>query len=112
MFVPVLSQGELVDDKGLPTEGFQNILIQLLQNMQEALSNEGFEIPSVSSAVIPPATISNLQVIENSFGLENGVTSGTLIFDPAEVNGGTSMNPLGQLKVLLNDGTFHKITNT
>lgn len=112
MFVPILSEGELVDQDGKPSQTWENTMIQLLQNMQEALSNEGFEIPSVSSEVIPPATQSNLTIIQNSFGQPNGAIASTLIFDPYEVNGATLPARNGQLKVLLNDGTFHNITNT
>ena len=111
MFVPVLSEGELVDKDGKPTQQWENTMIQLLQNLQEAISNEGFEIPFISSEVIAPATQSNLTIIQNSFGQPNGVIAGTTIFDPYEINGATLPARNGQLKVLLNDGTFHKITN-
>jgi hypothetical protein len=65
--------------------------------------------------------LSALQVIQNSFvsasmpfnpAKTGGTPAGILVFDPAEINGGSSGTPNGQLKVLLGDGTFHKVTNS
>ncbi len=112
MFVPILPAEKMVGDDGFVTKPWETYFEQLQQNMQQALSDEGFLIPSVSSQVIPPATISNVQVVQNSFGRPNGILAGTLIFDPYEINGATLPARNGKLKILLNDGTFHPITNT
>ncbi len=115
MFVPILSQGEVVDTNGKPTKSFQNLIIQLLQNMQQDLSNEGFLIPNVSSnptSVTPPATGGQLLQVQNSFGTQSGASAGFLVFDPYEVNGATPPARNGQLKILLADGVFHNVTNT
>ncbi len=115
MKVPTLSQGEIIDRDGRPTKGFQNLIIQLLQNMQSDLSNEGFQIPAVSSdpnSVTPPTVGGQLLQIQNAFGLQGGPQAGYLIFDPYEVNGGSGPTPrLGQLKVLLANGVFAKVVN-
>ena len=115
MFVPILSQADMVDQDGKPTISWQTLFIQLLQNLQQSLSNEGFVIPNVSSAnnsVTPPVVGGQLAVIQATYGMQYGVQLGTLVFDPAEVNGGSAPLPNGQLKILLGDGTFHKVTNT
>lgn len=108
------------DDKGNITEAemtppWGNYFDQNTQQMQQSLSNEGFWIPSVSSAndsVTPPASGGQLAQVAASFGTQTGINAGTIVFDPAEVNGGSSGAPNGQLKVMLADGAFHKITNT
>jgi hypothetical protein len=85
------------------------------QQHQQSLSNEGFWIPSVSSAadsVTPPTTGGQLAQLAASFGQQTGINAGTVVFDPAEINGGSSGSPNGQLKVILADGVFHKITNS
>jgi hypothetical protein len=108
------------DHKGDPT-GVQmtppwgNYFEQNTQQWQQSLSNEGFWIPSVSSAsnsVTPPTSGGQLAQVAASFGQQGGVNAGTIVFDPAEVNGGSAPAPNGQLKVILADGVFHKITNT
>lgn len=79
---------------------------QLLQILQQSLSNEGVVIPSQDSA--------NLTIIQNST-LPDGSQAalpGTLLFNRSAVNGGSSSAPNGQLYILLADGTFHPITNT
>jgi len=108
------------DDKGNITNAemtapWGNFFDQNTQQQQQSLSNEGFWIPSVSSAsdsVTPPTSGGQLAQVAASFGQQGGVNAGTIIFDPAEVNGGSSPSPNGQLKVMLADGMFHKITNT
>ncbi len=124
MNIPQYLQEELVKEDRYPTDAFANFLRNLLQGMQLSISNEGYLIPSISSE--PDAKLgglSPLQVLQNSFlsntvdpnsqTVTTGVQVGTIIFDPYEVNGGGGMTPrLGQLKVLLNDGQFHPITNT
>lgn len=112
MQVPTIIQGQFIDeDKGLSKEA-TNLMEQLLENMQSDLGSFGFAIPNVSSdpaSVTPNAVGGQLSQVQATYGSQNGVKLGTLIFDPFEVNGGS---PNGQLKVLLGDGTFHKITNT
>lgn len=106
-----------VNKDGYLSDAAKNLIEQLLQNMQQNLSNEGSVMPSVSSAnnsVNPPQAGGQLAVIQNGTDSQGTqiALKGTLVFDPAVVNGGTSQNPNGQLKVLLNDGTFHPVTNT
>ncbi len=127
MIVPNYVQEQIVDKEGFPTQNFSSFFINLLQGMQISISDEGYLVPSVSSdpnSVTPiPTTGGQLAQLQASFqtGTVNpntqtvtpGVQIGTIVFDPYEVNGGSGGTPrLGQLKVLLNDGTFHKITNT
>lgn len=115
MNVPNFLPEQVIDKNGYWAEPWKSLMEQLLQNMQTDLGNEGFKIPSISSnpdSVSPSAANGQLQQVQDSFGQQEGVTSGTVIFDPYEINGGTSDEPNGQLKVLLNDGTFHPITNT
>jgi hypothetical protein len=108
------------DDKGNITEAemtppWGNFFDQNTQQMQQSLGNEGFWIPSVSSAsdsVMPSTTGGQLAQVAASFGTQTGINAGTVVFDPAEVNGGSSGAPNGQLKVMLADGNFHAITNT
>lgn len=113
--IPVPTGENILDEKGNLLPSWGNFFDQNTQQMQQSLSNEGFWIPSVSSAndsVTPPASGGQLAQLAASFGQQNGVNAGTLIFDPAEVNGGSSGSPNGQLKVILADGVFHAITNS
>jgi hypothetical protein len=115
MEIPVFTYGKAVKEDGAWTDQWLSTLSQLFTNMQQDLSNEGYVIPSVSSnpsSIDPPATGGQLLQVQNSFGQQNGAQAGTLIFDPYEINGGSSSNRLGQLKILLNDGIFHPVTNT
>lgn len=115
MIVIPVPQDKLLDEKGNITSGWGNYFDQNTQQMQQSLSNEGFWIPSVSSAsdsVKPATTGGQIAQLEATFGQQNGVNAGTIIFDPAEINGGSSGSPNGQLKVLLADGVFHAITNS
>mgnify|MGYP000877124195 CR=1 FL=1 len=99
MYVPTLPQGPVIDpETGYWTTEYKNFWDVLLQNMQQALSNEGFLIPSQ-----PQSQLAILQL--------NAII-GTLIFDTSEVNGGSMGSPNGQLYVKLADGIFHKIVNT
>jgi hypothetical protein len=115
MDVPNFLPERVIDENGYWTEPWKSLMEQLLQNMQTDLGNEGFVNPSVSSdptSVTPNAAGGQLQQVQSSFGQQNGVIAGTIIFDPYEVNGAVLPARNGQLKVLLNDGTFHPITNT
>lgn len=98
VFVPTMLRERLVDDEGFLSPAWQNLFEQLLQNMQQAVSDEGFLIPSLSS--------SDISVIEAN------ALDGTLVFNTSAVNGGSSSAPNGQLYVKLADGTFHPVTNT
>lgn len=115
MIVPNVPTQNIVDEQGNNTKAWENYFEQTTQEMQQSLSNEGFWIPSVSSAngsLTPPTTGGQLAQLAASFGTQGGINAGTIVFDPAEVNGGSSGNPNGQLKVMLADGNFHAITNT
>lgn len=104
-----------LDEKGNFEPPWGNFFEQNTQQMQQSLSNEGFWIPSVSSAsdsVKPSTAGGQLAQVAASFGQQGGINAGTLVFDSAEVNGGSSMAPNGQLKVMLADGAFHAITNS
>ncbi len=115
MIVVSVPTDKAVDKDGNFTPPWGNFFDQNTQQMQQSLSNEGFWMPSVSSqpgSSTPPDNGTQLQTIANSFGTQGGINSGTVVFDPYEVNGGTTDAPNGQLKVMLADGSFHKITNT
>ncbi len=129
MIIPNYDGSQIVDEQGLPTAGFTNILQTLLKNMTQSVGNEGYLIPSISSEVgsasTPnvPTTLSQIQVLEASFksattpvSTDNqtitvGSLAGTIVFDPYEQNGAVLPLRNGQLKVLLNDGTFHAVVN-
>lgn len=115
IIIPVPNDSKPLDDKGNWSPGYSNFFDQNTQQMQQSLSNEGFWIPSVSSAsdsVDPPTSGGQLAQVAASFGQQGGINAGTIVFDPAEVNGGSMGSPRGQLKVMLADGAFHAITNT
>ena len=121
MIIPNYAEIPLVDIKtGNISDQWSVILQQLLQQLQKGAGTEGFAISVVSSdpnSVTPPAAGGQLLQLQNTFNpappigsIQPGVLAGTIVFDPFEVNGGAPRN--GQLKVLLNDGIFHPITNT
>lgn len=109
MIVPTYSQGPIVEKDGTPTPGFAILLKNLIQNMQLSISDEGFLIPSVDRDQM--ATIqSSFQtgtVDPSSQTTSVGVQVGTMVFNTNPIG-----VPNGQLYVLLNDGTFHPVTNT
>lgn len=92
MFVPTMPQEKVVNEKGGLTKPWKNFFEQMIQNMQQALSNEGLLAPSQTTA--------NIAVIEPN------ALPGTLIFNTS------AASPNGQLYIRLQDGTFHPITNT
>ena len=99
MITQPLLQGPAVDlETGNWTPQYQALMETLFRNLNISLSEEGFVIPTQSTDNI------------NILGADS--TSGTLLFDEAEINGGTAANPNGQLYIRLNDGTFHPVTNT
>jgi len=120
MIVPTYSQEQIVDESGVPTSNFDLLLRQLLQGLQLYLSDDGYLVPSISSdpadneLAVLQASFQGNTVNNESQTVTNGVRPGTIIFDPYELNGGAvgpPRVPKGQLKVLLNDGTFHAIVN-
>lgn len=126
MNVPTYTQEQIVKEDRNPTDAFASFLRNLLQNMQLSISDEGYWIPSVTSQPgsnvgVPDNKLAVLQdsfqsptapVDSNTQTVSTGVQPGTIIFDPWEVNGAVLPARNGQLKVLLNDGTFHNIVNT
>lgn len=115
MNIPNFENIQFIGKGGFLTESYQNIMQQLFTELQKNIGTEGFVISPVSSdpnSVSPPTTGGQLAIIQATFGQQNGVVAGTTIFDPYEVNGATLPARNGQLKVLLNDGTFHSITNS
>jgi hypothetical protein len=115
MNIPNFENVTFTERNGTLTDPWQLILQNLFSELQGGVGNEGFEISIVTSdpnSITPPASGGQLLVIQDSFGNQNGVTAGTIVFDPYAVNGAILPARNGQLKVLLNDGTFHGITNT
>lgn len=100
MIVPTMIEGPFVDKDGNLTDQARKLMEQLLQNMQQNLSQEGIVVPSQDAAAI--ATI--------AAGVDSNGSKicqpGTLLFD-------TSLQPgTGQLVIFMTDGSFHPITNT
>lgn len=115
MNIPNFENIQFTDRQGNLTDPWQLILQSLISELQSGVGNEGFEISTISSdpaSVTPPTAGGELARIQSSFGNQNGVEAGTVIFDPYEINGAVLPDRNGQLKVLLNDGIFHSITNT
>src|SRR5579864_8406269 len=98
MIVPIVPTEPMVDKEGDRSKAWDNFFQQNQQSMQQSLSDEGFWIPSVSSAAdsVRPSTIGGqLAQVATSYGTQGGVNLGTLVYDPNT----------NQLKVLLSDGT-------
>lgn len=118
MNIPNFENIQFVERNLYLTDSYQNILQQLFSELQRGVGQEGFEISTISSdpaSVTPPTTGGQLAKIQNTFTdlhNPNRVIAGTVVFDPYEINGATLPARNGQLKVLLNDGVFHGITNT
>lgn len=105
MIVVSVPTDKIVDEKGEMSPAWGNFFNQNTQQTQQSLSNEGFWVPSVSSAsnsVSPPTTGGQLAQVQASYGQQTGVNLGTIVYDPNT----------NQLKVLLSDGTFHPITTS
>jgi len=75
MIVPTYTQERLVDEDRYLTRPWQGVIGELLQNMQKALSNEGFVIPSQSAANI------NILISINPETLQPYMADGTIIYD-------------------------------
>lgn len=117
MNIPNYENAQFVEKTGYLTDYWQLILQSLISTLQAGVGQEGFQISIVSSAansVTPPAAGGQVAALQAAAaaGAANAPVKGTIIFDPAEVNGGSGPAPNGQLKVLLADNVFHKITNT
>lgn len=115
MNIPNYENVTIIGMGGLWSDAWSLIMQQLISELQRNVGQEGFVISRVSSdpaSVTPPTAGGQIAALETSFGQQNGVQAGTVIFDPYEVNGAILPERNGQLKVLLNDGTFHPITNT
>jgi hypothetical protein len=117
MNIPNYENAQFVERTGYLTDYWQLILQNLISTLQAGIGQEGFQVSQVSSAsnsVTPPTTGGQIAKLEAAAaaGGANAPVKGTIIFDPAEVNGGSGPAPNGQLKVLLADNVFHKITNT
>jgi len=114
MIVPTYQAGAIVDKDGNPLPGFAIFLQNLIQNMQLSVSDEGYLIPSVTDAqkAVIQSSFQTSSVNPESQTVTVGVQAGTMIFDTETSNGGAPGSPRGQLYVLLNDGTFHPVTNT
>lgn len=108
MLVPTFEETKVIntdgDKEGWFTDVYRNLFVNLLQQMQLSVGNEGYLIPSLNA--------SERTQIQSTFGTNGGAQAGTLIFGSDIINGGSSMQPNGQLMVLLGDGTFHPVTNT
>lgn len=106
MIIPTMIQDKMVDEKGYLTNSWRSVIEQLLQNMQQCLSQMGTVIATQSN--------DNMLVIQNKKNPDDSyiVQNGTLIFNSSIVNGGTTDAPNGQLYIRLADNTFHPITNT
>lgn len=99
MIVPVWQGGQVVKANGEFTDSYLNHQEQVRQQLQLGVSNNGFLIPSVTSA-----ELATIQANPNSL-------PGTLLFNSQTINGGSSDAPNGQLFIKLGDGTFHPIAN-
>jgi hypothetical protein len=66
MLVPSFPVEKVIDDKGYLTPAWRTFFEQLLQNMNQSLSNEGI--------VIPPQTASNIALLTQSM-------NGTIIYN-------------------------------
>lgn len=86
MIVPNYIEMPFVDKNGHLTDVWRNILMQLLQQMQQNLSNTGFVIPSQSTA--------NIALLTNA-------VNGTMLYN--------STTDLPKIKVA---GTFKTITTS
>lgn len=114
MIVPTYQEESIVDNEGNTLPGFAIFLQNLIQNMQLSVSDEGYLIPNVTNAqmAVIQASFKTSVVNPESQTVTVGVQRGTLVFNTETSNGGAPGSPLGQLHVLLNDGTFHPVTNT
>ena len=96
MNIPNFENTQVVDDEKYFTDNWQLLMQQLFTELQTNAGNEGLVVPTLSSdpnSVSPPAVGGQLAQIQTT------AQNGTLVYD-------TFTN---ELKVRLNDGTFHVI---
>lgn len=98
-YIPNLPVETPIDEDREWSPAYWNFWQTLLQSLQKAISNEGFQIPGQ-----PQNKIAELEASDS-------IPAGTLIFDTQAVNGGSTANPNGQLFIKLQDGVFHAIPN-
>lgn len=103
MQVPNMISEPFVKEDRHMEKGASNMVEQLLQNLQRDFG---------VTLVPPQASGSQLTQLASTYGQQDGIQLGCLVFDPTEVNGGSMSIPNGQLKIFLGDGSFHKITNS
>lgn len=96
--IATFPQGPIVDSTGEPTAEFSTWMTQIIQNLQQDISDEGF--------VMPSQDVTNINLIEPN------AATGTLIFNTSLSNGSLTETPNGQLMVKLADGVFHPVTNS
>jgi hypothetical protein len=107
MMIPNYIDIPMVDPKtGLISQEWKVIFQQLLSQLQMHAGLEGLDVPQQTNA-----NMLLIQAEVDEFGTQIP-PAGRLLFNTSTVNGGTSMAPNGQLYVLLQDMTFHPITNT
>lgn len=96
MNIPNYENTQAVEENGYFTDYWQILWQQLFTELQANAGNEGLVVPTLSSdpnSVDPPAVGGQLAQIQTT------AQNGTLVYD-------TFTN---ELKVRLNDGTFHVI---
>lgn len=110
--IPTFVDIPVIDMKtGKFSPEWKAIMQQLLTQLMNTVSNQGLVAPSQTAANV--ATIASAKRLSGiPAGFEFITLPGTILFDTSLVNGGSAMNPNGQLVVLLADQTFHPITNT
>jgi len=85
--IPTLPQGQVVDEKGVLLPNWKSFFVQLINELNNGLSNEGYRVPQQ-----PTTTINQLNTSESI---------GALLYD----------STTNQLKVNI-DGTFRVVTVT
>jgi hypothetical protein len=105
MMIPNYIDIPMVDPKtGIISQEWKVIFQTLLTQLQLHAGPEGLDVQ----------TNANMLLIQNAvdaFGTQLA-PAGRLLFNTSTVNGGSAPSPNGQLYVLLQDKTFHPITNT
>lgn len=85
MNVPNFIHDKFVDENGYLTDGWRLFFNQLINEMNENLSQEGIVMPS--------------QTTDNADIIKTDALNGTILYD----------STTNELKVRLNDGNFHVI---
>lgn len=101
MKVPLLPLGAPINmTNGEWSDDWINYFQQLQLLMQQAVSDEGFVIPSQED--------SDVSILASS----QKIPAGSLVFNTDVINGGSPDFPNGQLYVKLQNGSFRPVTNT